>query len=145
MKTKKNLLALSLIFAFTFLGANLFAKNWGQGQGRGCSRFNERRGGSLGFINRIPEDLNLTEEQVEKIFKITSEYRLKIFENRKNYETIAKLKEEEKEAIKNVLTDEQKEKFETLGQSRGKFRGRKRFKTSNDCPYQENNDCPYAD
>ncbi|MCP4130635.1 MAG: hypothetical protein GY754_06600 [bacterium] len=101
--------------------------NRGRGHGN-CAYGN--RGGGMMRLKMMEKKLNLSKEQVERIFKIKTEYREKCFNNRDNAEKVRELRKEQRKAVEEVLTKEQKEQF-------NRFR---RFKRGSgrkgDCPYR---------
>jgi len=142
MKTKKNLLALILIVSFSLMASNLLARGRGDSQERrsGYNKSSQMKRGPIGFLNKMQEELGLSDQQVEEIYKVSSEYRDKIFQNRKNLEEVKKLREEKRKAVKQILTDEQKEKFEDFNKrrrfmKRSRWHGRKSENRPLDCPY----------
>lgn len=124
---KMAMAVLSLAAAISFTAGELYSQ---QGQDKkggeksemsnGCCPKNKCAGENSNHINRMQEKLGLTDEQVEKIFKINTDYRQKIFENRKNSDKVEILKTERQKEIENILTKEQKDKIKN---KREKCRG----------------------
>lgn len=108
---KKLILVTALATAMTFGGTGLYAQGWGWHHGGGGG-YHHGYGMGFGNIEYLKDELKLTDTQVEKIIKIDADYRVKFYQNRDNYEKIVSLREEHRKAVYNVLTDEQKKKFE---------------------------------
>src|SRR5262249_27092383 len=66
---------------------------------------------AIGALPANYRRLNLTDEQVKNLYKLRTDYRARIAEMEKQ---IAKLKDEEKEAMEKVLTAEQQKKLREL-------------------------------
>ncbi len=127
-KLKLGILALLVAGAVTFVVSDLFSQGWGMGYGHRGYGYGYghmmgpgfMHGPGYGGYDNFKSELGLTEKQIEKIHKINSEYREKIFRNRNNTDKIYSLREEQRKEIDKVLTAKQKEKFY---QSRGYGRG----------------------
>jgi len=109
----KKIATLLLAALFIVSGTSAFARGMGRGAGDGDG---DCRGGMFG---RAADELNLTEVQQEKIFKINQEYRQKFYDSRKDPIKLADLRAEHFKAVYAVLTSEQKEKF--ISSERGGF------------------------
>jgi Spy/CpxP family protein refolding chaperone len=121
---KKTLLVLTIAVVTAFAGTStLMARGWGGGYGGGiCGGPGAGMGQSFHHIDRMQYFLGLSDEQADKIYKIDREYQDKYYQNRKNYDAIENLREEHRKAILNVLTKEQKEKWENfLKDSPGRY------------------------
>jgi len=82
----------------------------------------------FGHLDRLQYRLGLTDEQVEKIFRIDQEYREKYFKNRKSFEAVENLRLEREKAVEDVLTDKQKERYREFRDFRkDRSRGHHRF------------------
>lgn len=78
-----------------------YGQGYGMGYGSGC------------YENRdyMMRDLNLTDDQANKIADIDAKYRDLYYKNRDNFNKIDALRREHRQAIDNMLTSEQREKF----------------------------------
>jgi Spy/CpxP family protein refolding chaperone len=96
-------------------------RDWKKGSKKKGNKYNrdDRRGLMMG------PGLDLTDEQIEKIHKINSEYADKFHRNRKNADELKKLRESRDREIEKVLTKEQLEKVKD-------FRGKRGYGS---CPY----------
>lgn len=117
----------------------VFAQGWGPGYGRGWMHNGYGYGhgwmhngygpgyihGGYGNIDFLKAELNLTDQQTEKIVKLESEFRNQYYKNRYDGDKIAALRENHRKEIEKVLTDEQKKKFDALNSEayRGYGRG----------------------
>ncbi len=113
---KKSITALSIAAIVALAGTSpLMARGWGGGGGGPHNGMCEGPGfgmvHSFHHIDRMQYFLGLSDAQADKIYKVDSEYRDKYYKNRKNYDATQKLREEHKKAILDVLTKEQKEKW----------------------------------
>jgi Spy/CpxP family protein refolding chaperone len=130
-KIKTSLLALAAIAIVSFAVNEAYSQGWGRG---GCwnsgpgygPRYGRGHGPGyhgygFGRMDAMKAELGLTDKQVEQIFKIGTEYRNKYFENRNNFDKITELRTEHRKAIENVLTKEQKEKFNRYGYGYGRY------------------------
>lgn len=100
---KKIIISISAIAILAISGNVLFAR------------------GGMGFEGGngiMQKELNLTADQQDKIFKISQDFRQKMYDNRKDTVKVAEIRVERLKAIIAVLTPEQKEKFNTLQQNR---------------------------
>jgi len=90
-------------------------REWKKGDKKRGKKYNRdnRRGMMMG-----PE-LDLTDEQIEKILKINSEYADKFHKNRKNADELKKLRESRDREIEKILTKEQLEKVKDFRGKRG--------------------------
>ncbi|HPJ44423.1 MAG TPA: hypothetical protein PLY21_18995 [Spirochaetota bacterium] len=116
---KRNTLIAALLTAFmAFGGVSLYARGWGHHGGWGG-----HQGYGMGYhhMEVLSDELKLTEKQVEKIIQIDADYRVKFYQNRDNNDKIITLREEHRKAVYNVLTDEQKKKYDA------NFNGRRGF------------------
>ncbi len=96
--------------------------NGGEGRGYGNGDCPRQGGHKMHHKKFMKEELELTDEQEQEIFDIGTKYRKLFFENRKDQEKVKELHEEKREAIKDILTDDQKQK---LKEKREKRRGRR--------------------
>lgn len=95
-------------------------RDWNKGNKKKGNKYNrDDRRGMMG------PGLDLTDEQIEKIHKINSEYADKFHKNRKNADELKKLRESRDREIEKVLTKEQLEKVKD-------FRGKRGYGS---CPY----------
>jgi Spy/CpxP family protein refolding chaperone len=116
---KKGILTLALVTLISLTASDAFSQGYGRGGGRGygpgyCNGHGSGGGYGIGRLEFLKEELGLSEKQVEKIFRIGTEFREKYFKNRKNRTKILELRVEKRKAIENVLTKKQKEKFNNL-------------------------------
>ncbi|HPR48442.1 MAG TPA: hypothetical protein PK341_10710 [Spirochaetota bacterium] len=111
---QRNIIA-TIIAALVITGAMVLSPETGnareQYRGKGWGTCGEGRGKPFGHLDRMQYFLDLSDAQVEKIFKIDQEYREKYFKNRNSYETVEKLREDHRKAVQDVLTDKQKERY----------------------------------
>ncbi len=118
----KKILAAIAIGSVMILGtASAYA--WG-GNGKGCCQ-----GGGAGYgmgnqmgyghVYYLKERAGLSDEQVEKIFKIDSDYRLKYYQNREKSDKLNTLRTEHKKAVEGVLSADQKKKLDEFYKDRG--------------------------
>ncbi len=121
-KMKKGILTLAVITFISLTAADAFSQGYGRGGRRGPG---PGFGGGCGTGKYLflKEELGLSDKQVEKIFRIDTEFREKYFKNRNNRTKIMELRVEHRKAIEEVLTKEQKEKFNNLRPGRGYRRG----------------------
>jgi Spy/CpxP family protein refolding chaperone len=133
---KNGITAVAIAAVLAFAGSELSAqKNQDRPRdGKGTAMNCPQGGGQSAFhLNRMQEHLGLTDQQVDKIFKIETEYRQKFYDNRKNPEKTAALRDAQKAEIDKVLTDEQKKKIQDAHMNmKGKHGGKK---GKGYCPY----------
>ena len=108
----------------------------GMGKDRGCQMQMKCRCGGCGFhelkkLEMMQKELGLSDEQVEKIFNIGTEYRDKYFKNRKDQDKIKELMTEHKKAVEAVLDEKQKEKFNSFHEKK-KHRVKGKMKKTDD-------------
>ena len=122
---KKGIIAIAVVSVLTMGGAYLYARTqgpggcfgygpgWGHGSGymHGPGRGHGRGYGHLYFMK---EELGLSEEQVDKIAKIDSEFHYKYFKDRDSRDKIDALRTEHRKAVEGVLTPVQKKKWDEL-------------------------------
>jgi protein CpxP len=123
MKAKHLLLVLVILVFGTMMAA---AQGPGQGMG---PQGGGRRGGRGMMMNadRLSQELNLTPEQKTKVEGIFQEQRTQMMALRQDSsvsqddrrEKMEKIRETTHNKIRDVLTSEQKEKFDKMGQGRG--------------------------
>lgn len=101
---KKTLIVLGVIAAVALVSGAVFAygKGW-NGSGFGC------RGFGNGPMMR---SLDLTDDQQQKMFALSQEFRQKMFDSRNDPSKFSALREEHRKAVESILTDEQKKKFD---------------------------------
>jgi Spy/CpxP family protein refolding chaperone len=112
---KKILLAIAMVSIVSFAAADLYAWERGRGWHMG-PRYHQGYGPGFGhhgfgYLEFMKEEIGLTDQQIEKIMTIDSEYRLKYFKNRGNYDKFEALRIEHRKAVDNVLTESQKKKL----------------------------------
>ncbi len=120
---KKGILTLAVSTIISLTVADAFSQGYGRGGGRRGPGPGFNGGCGSGKYLFLKEELGLTDKQVEKIFRIDSEFREKYFKNRNNRTRILEIRVEHRKAIEKVLTKEQKEKFNNLRPGRGYRRG----------------------
>ncbi len=118
---KKLMLITALAGAVAFGGTSLYAQGWGWGHHGGGWGYHHGYGMGYGYMDYLDGELKLSDKQVEKIIQIDAEYRGKIYQNRDNYDKVVTLKQEHRKAVYNVLTDEQKKKFDSAFNNRRGF------------------------
>lgn len=121
---KNGIFSLAVIVLISLTAADAFSQGYGRGGKRGygpgyCNGPGYGGGYGFGRLEFLKEELGLSEKQVEKIFRIGTEFREKYFKNRNNRTKILELRVEQRKAIESVLTKEQKEKFNNLRDRRG--------------------------
>ena len=95
------------------------ARGMGTGPGGGiCGGPGMGMGQPFHHLDRMQYFLGLSDEQVDKIYKIDRDYQDRYYQNRKNHDAVQKLREEHSKAILNVLTKEQKQKWEDFKKNR---------------------------
>lgn len=117
---KHRFLAVLAAVSIAIAGSTLWAKD-------GCPMKGGPSGGpyhSFGMsspehLEFLQQRLGLTDAQVEKIFKIGTEYREKYFKTRKNADGLKALRDEHRKAIEQVLTEKQREEFRKFYKARG--------------------------
>ena len=98
-----------LTFAVLPLSAE---KGWKKGDGNGkCGSMTGMHQPFMHF-NKMQEKLGLTDNQVDKMYKIHKDYMDKFYQNRKNADKINDLKVKFREEMAGVLTPEQKAKMD---------------------------------
>ena len=65
-------------------------------------------------LNKMQEKLGLTNDQVDKMYKIYKDYMDRFYQNRNNPDKIKELRDQCRGEIVNVLTPEQKAKWEEM-------------------------------
>ena len=106
---KTILIALSLILSLAVLP--LSAQKGGKGDCDG------KRGHGMhdsNHFNKMKEKLNLTDDQVNKMEKIKKDYMEKFQQNKGNADKMKELKGQCHQEMENVLTPEQKAKWEEM-------------------------------
>ncbi len=68
----------------------------------------------------LKNEIDLTEEQIEKIFKVKMSYREKMFKVRKDRDAIKTFAKGMRDEIKTILTDEQKMKIKKIREEKRK-------------------------
>ncbi len=118
---KKGILTLAVVTLISLTAADAFSQGYGRGgrRGPGPGFYGGCGAGKYVFLK---QELGLSEKQVEKIFKIDTEFREKYFKNRADRTKIMEIHVEHRKAIEKVLTKEQKEKFNSFrGPGRGGY------------------------
>ena len=116
-KMKKSFIAIAVVSLLTLGTASLYAWGWGpggcHGQGPGWGQ-----GHGFGRLYFMKDYLGLSEEQMDKIAKIDSDYRYQYFKNRNNPDKIDALRTEQRKSVDSVLTDVQKKKWDEFYKNR---------------------------
>jgi len=125
---KKTLTILTITAILAVAGtSSIMARGMGMGQGGGmCGGPGMGMGQPFHHLDKMQYFLGLSDEQVDKIYKIDRDYQDKYYQNRKNHDAVQKLRTEHSKAIENVLTKEQKQKWEDFKKNhhgRGERRG----------------------
>ena len=115
---KKALFAIA-IAAIIGLGSSILLARGG-GPGRynepcyNCGYGQAKGGGfyGIGYLEFLKEEIGVTDEQIQKIIKIDSEYRAKFFDNRKDINKLDELRIEHRKEVEKVLTADQKKKLD---------------------------------
>jgi len=102
------------IAVFLFSSGNSAGNYWGHGfsMGYAMGDYEDR-------ISMI-KDLDLSQEQADKISAIDSMYRKLYYENRENFEVIDSFRIEHRRAIEKLFNTEQREKYSRTYESRWK-------------------------
>ncbi|HOO71425.1 MAG TPA: hypothetical protein PK926_06655 [Spirochaetota bacterium] len=111
---KKLLITATALTALSLGGALAYAQGWGPGHHGYGYHHGYYNGYGYHHIEFLKDELNLSEKQVEAIIKINSDFRVKFFKNRDDAKKIEVLRAEQKKAVENVLTAEQKKKYTDL-------------------------------
>ena len=114
---KKSLIAIAVVSLLSLGTASLYAWGWGpgicHGQGPGWGRGpGWGQGHGYGRLYFMKDYLGLSEDQMDKIAKLDSDYRYQYFKNRNNPDKIDALRTEQRKAVESVLTDVQKKKWD---------------------------------
>lgn len=110
---KKVILFITILFIVSLgfaCGRNNGARDgyyWGHGFGMGYGA------GCYEDRNYMMNDLNLTNDQADKIADIDAKYRKLYYENRGDFDKIDSLRREHQAAIDKVLTDDQKSRYDS--------------------------------
>jgi Spy/CpxP family protein refolding chaperone len=96
----------------------LSAQKGGKGEGHG--KYGHGMGNPVMHFNMMQEKLGLTDAQVDKIYKIHKDYMDKFYQNRKDESKIKELHAKLIGEFQNVLTPEQKAKWEEMKKNRHK-------------------------
>lgn len=104
---KRTLIVLGVIAAVALVSGAVFA------YGKGWNSF-----GCRGFGNSpMMRSLDLTEDQQQKMFTLSQEFRQKMFDSRNDPSKFSALRDEHRKAVESILTDEQKSKLNSLRSS----------------------------
>jgi Spy/CpxP family protein refolding chaperone len=106
---KKGFMLMAVIGIVALSAAAVFARG-------GYGMFGN--GPGSGGYSYMQQELNLTDQQQDQIFKISQEYRQKFYDNRKDSGKFEALRTERLKAIEGVLNAEQKEKFAKIQKDR---------------------------
>lgn len=94
---------------------NDFRKNHpmrGKGKNyKDCPGFGQQDGAGPGRLDMIQKDLGLSNEQADKIYKIHRDYMDKFYQNRHDGDKVRELRAKQDTEIENILTAEQKTKW----------------------------------
>jgi Spy/CpxP family protein refolding chaperone len=94
-------------------------------KGKDAVHHGEKKGGHGHYMGMMQNKLGLNNEQCDKIFKIHQDYMDNFYQNRKNENKIKELHAKQISEIQNVLTPEQKAKWEEMKNNRQKGDKRK--------------------
>ncbi len=120
---KKSIIAVAILSILSLGGASVYAWGWGPGscRGQGPGWGQGPAGGHGHGFSRLyfmKDYLGLSEEQLDKIAKIDSEYRYQYFKNRNTSDKFDALRSEHRKAVESVLTDTQKKKWDEFYKNR---------------------------
>jgi Spy/CpxP family protein refolding chaperone len=96
---KKLLTVAAVTAAFALSSLTLYAQGMG-----GCGGPGEGMGPGMGFLFMMEKELNLTDDQMDKIHKADMEFRDRQYQNMRDH----------RKAIDKILTDDQKKKLDDL-------------------------------
>ncbi|MCL2025489.1 MAG: hypothetical protein FWG92_01640 [Leptospirales bacterium] len=114
---KTVFIALSLaVISFAVLPLSA-EKKW-KGNGGGEYGYGIMGGQSVKRLNMMQSKLGLTNNQVDRMFKIQKDYMDKIYQNRNNADKVKELKGQCRTEMESVLTSEQKTKWNNLAKDR---------------------------
>ena len=146
---KKSIAALVSIMVLTLAaGSYLQAQHKGHGagdgrgpgmcEGRECPMMNQMLPRHLGYLK---EELNLTDDQIEKTLNLNAQYMFKVYKERENRDRVDALRKERRAEFQKLLTPEQNEKYKKLvekfkdrGTNREKGAGKDKGRGMMDCP-----------
>ena len=139
---KKSILALIAALVLTVAaGSYLQAQHKGhgmgdgKGDGRGCGMCMQDGHYMLpGHIGFLKQELNLTDDQIEKTLNLNAQYMFKMYKERENKDKVEALRNERQAEFQKLLTPEQNEKYKKLLENK-KDMGRGKGKEGmGDCP-----------
>jgi Spy/CpxP family protein refolding chaperone len=136
-KPMKKIFFIALSLMILSLGSSeLFARGMGKGMGGGCGEPGMGMGMHKPFMHleMLQYRLDLTNAQVDKVYKIDREYMDKFYQNRNDADKIKDLRDKHLAEIESILTPEQKKNWNDFKKDRP-IRGMRDKKFSdNDCP-----------
>jgi Spy/CpxP family protein refolding chaperone len=95
-----------------------FAKDRKTKKGKGKGDARGSHNGGHGFMSMMQKKLDLSDEQCDKIFKIHKDYMDRFYQNRNDESKIKELRAKQMSEIQNVLTPQQKAKWEERKKNR---------------------------
>ena len=111
---KKTLfIALSLMI-LSLTGSSLFAQGMGMGNGmggKGCGGMGMGMQKPFHHLEMLQYQLDLTNAQVDKLYKIDKDYMDKFYQNRNDADKTKDLRDKHRAEVESVLTPEQKVKW----------------------------------
>ncbi|MCL2142626.1 MAG: hypothetical protein FWH46_07165 [Methanimicrococcus sp.] len=114
---KTVFIALSLaVVSFAVLPLSA-EKKW-KGNGGGECGYGMMGGQSFKHLNMMQSKLDLTNNQVDNLYKIQKDYMEKIYQNRNDADKVKELKGQCRTEMESVLTSEQKAKWSNLAKDR---------------------------
>ena len=96
----------------------LSAEKRGKGDGHGRCGYEMGTHKPFMHLNKMQEKLGLTNDQVDKMYKIYKDYMDRFYQNRNNPDKIKELRDQRRGEMANVLTPEQKAKWEEMRKNR---------------------------
>lgn len=128
---KKTFFISAALVILSLASSPLFARGMGGGMGFGGF---DGMGYGMGYhkpflhLEMLQYQLDLTNAQVDKLYKIDKDYLDKFYQNRNNADKIKELRDKHQEEIVSILTPEQKARWNDFNKNRPKKGDRKNFK-----------------
>ncbi len=109
---KKTFFIAAALMILSLAGSSLFAQGMGMG-GKGCGNPGMGMGMHKPFhhLEMMQYQFDLTNAQVDKLYKIDKDYMDKFYQNRNDADKIKDLREKHRAEVESILTDEQKVKW----------------------------------
>lgn len=124
-------IAFSLLAA-SFVIMPLSAQKGGKGNGGPGHEMGGQ--GSFAHLNMMQDKLGLTNDQVDKMYKIQKDYMEKFYQNRNNADKVKELRDKQREEMEKVLTPEQKSKWNSFGKDHDGQKGKDKHQKDKNPP-----------